>query len=172
MMVAVAVIALGLTAYPFLEELVSDDGPFHAIRQGVTSWACGPSTSVRVELFEGSIRVLPSTDDRVTAEIMALSLTSRSQWVADRALETIEVRTSQRGDSIEIITRGAPSVPGPEWRGYITNAAQVVLGVPDGVRLDLCVGKGQIDAGGVVNLDGRWRGSFGAGTIHSVNGDP
>ncbi len=172
MMVAVAVIAMGLSAYPFLEELFSDDGPFHAIRQGVKSWGCGPATSVTVEVFEGSIQVLPSTDGRVTAEIMALSLTSRSQRVADRALETIDVRTRQEGDSIEIVVSGAPSVSGPEWRGYVTNAAYVVLRVPDGVRLDLSVGRGQIDAGGVVNLDRRWRGCFRAGTIQSGTGEP
>ena len=165
MMAAVAVIAVGLPAYPFFEELCSDDGPFHAIRQGVKSWGGGPATSVIVEVFEGSIQVLPSTDGRVTAEIMALSLTSRSQRVADRALETIDVCTSQRGNSIEIVARGAPSVPGPEWRGYITNTAHVVLHVPDGVRLDLRVGKGEIDVGGVVNVDHSWRGYFRAGTI-------
>ena len=171
MMVAVAVIAMGLSALPFLEELFSDDGPFRAIRQGVNSWGCGPATSVTVEVFEGSIQVLPTTDARVTAEIMAVSVTSRSQRVADRALDTIAVTTSQRGDSIEIVARGAPSVTGPEWRGYITNTARVVLRVPDGVRLDLCVGNGQIDAGGVVNLERRWRGYFGAGTIQSGTGD-
>src|SRR5689334_12210592 len=61
MIVAVAVMALGLFAYPFLDELFSDDGPFNATRQGAKSWGCGPASSVTVDIFEGSIRVLPST---------------------------------------------------------------------------------------------------------------
>ena len=165
MMIAVAVVAVGLSAWPFLVDLFSDDGPFHALNRMARTWDCGPASSVTVDVFEGSIRVSPSTDGRVTAEIMTVSVTSRSQWSADRALSTIDVTTSQRGNSIEIIARGA-SVP-PSWRGYIINTAHVDLHVPDGVRLDLRVGKGQIDAGGVVNLDRSWRGYFGAGTIQS-----
>jgi hypothetical protein len=167
MMIAVAIIAMGLCTYPFFEGLFSGEGPFHAIRQSVKSWDCRPGTSVRLEVREGSIEVLPSADGRITAEVMTISITSRSQRVADRALETIEVITTQAGDSIEILAGGAASVPGPEWLGYLTNLAHVVLHVPEGVRLDLSVSKGQINAGGVVNLDGRWRGHFVAGTIHS-----
>ncbi len=166
MMIAVAVMALGLSAYPALVDLFSDDGPYHAISRLVRSWDCGSASSVTVDVFEGSISVSPSTDGRVTAEIMSLSVTSRSQWAADRALGTIDVTTSRRANSIEIVAMGA-SVPGFGWRGYITNTAHVDLHVPDGVRLDLGVGEGQIDAGGVVNLDHRWRGYFGAGTIQS-----
>ena len=114
--------------------------------------------------------VSPSTDGRLTAEITAVSVTKRSQGAADRALGTIEVATSKKGNSIGIIARGV-SVPASFWRGYITNEAHVVLHVPDGVRLDLSVGEGTIDAGGVLNLDGRWRGYFGGGTIQSVRGE-
>jgi hypothetical protein len=165
MMIAVAIMAVGLSVFPFLVDLLSDDGPFHALNRMVRSWDCGPASSVTVDVFEGSICVSPSTDGKVTAEIMSVSVTSRSQWSADRALGTIDVTTSQRGNSIEIVAKGA-SVE-PSWRGYITNNVHVDLHVPDGVRLDLRVGKGQIDAGGVVNLDLSWRGYFGAGTIQS-----
>jgi hypothetical protein len=102
-----------------------------------------------VDVFEGSISVLPSTDGKVTAEIMSVSVTSRSQSAADRALDTIDVTTSQRGNAIEIVARGA-SVPGSWWgRGYITNKAHVDLHVPEGVRLKLRVGQGCIDDGGI-----------------------
>ena len=171
MMIAVAIMAVGLSAFPFLVDLFSDDGPFHALNRMARTWDCGSASSVTVDVFEGSIRVSPSTDGKVTAEIMSVSVTSRSQWSADRALGTIDVTTSQRGDSIEIIAKGA-SVPPFAWRGYITNTAHVDLHVPDGVRLDLRVGKGQIDAGGVVNLDRSWRGYFGAGTIQSRADSP
>ena len=154
MMIAVAVMALGLSAFPILFDLFSDDGPYHALSRGVRSWDCGPASSVTVDVFEGSISVSPSTDGRVTAEITRVSVTGRSQWAADRALGTIDVTTSQRANSIEIVAKGA-SVPGFGWRGYITNTVHVDLHVPDGVRLELRVGEGQIDAGGVVNLDHR-----------------
>jgi hypothetical protein len=165
-MVAVAVMALGMSVFPLLVDLCSDDGPYHALSRVVKSWGCGPASSVALDVLEGSISVSPSTDGRVTAEIMSLSVTSRSQWAADRALGSIDVTTSQRADSIEIVAKGA-SVPDFGWRGYITNTVTVDLHVPDGVRLTLRVAKGTIDAGGIVNLDHRWRGYFSAGTMQS-----
>jgi hypothetical protein len=145
-MIAVAVLALGLYAYPFIDELLSEDGPFHAIRLEAKSWDCGPAPTVSINLFEGSIRVFPAADGNVSADIMALSLTSRSQWAADGALETIEVTASQKGDLIEILASGA-SVDGPLWRGYITNTVDVNVFIPDGVSLKLIVAQGSIDVG-------------------------
>ena len=171
MMIAVAVMALGLSVYPLLDELFSDDGPYHALNRVVRSWACGPASSVTVDVFEGSISVSASSDGKVTAEIMSVSVTSRSQSAAERALGSIEVTTSQSGDSIEIVATGA-SEPGFGARGYIANTVNVDLHVPDGVRLILRVGKGQIDAGGVVNLERSWRGYFIAGTIQSGTDRP
>jgi hypothetical protein len=166
MMITVAVMALGVSVYPSLVELFSDDGPYHALSRVVKSWGCGPASSVTVDVFEGSISVSASTDGRVTAEIMSVSVTSRSQWAAERALGSIDVTTSQSGDSIEIVATGA-SEPGFGSRGYITKTVNVDVHVPDGVRLTLRVGKGQIDAGGVVNLEHSWQGYFRAGTIQS-----
>jgi hypothetical protein len=167
MMIAVAVMALGLSAQPLLIDLFSDEGPYNALSRVVRSWDYGPTSFVTVDIFEGSISVSPSTDGRVTAEITSVSVTSRSQWSADRALGTIDVTTNQKGNSIEIVARGASVPAGPLWRGYITNKVHVDLHVPEGARLDLRVGQGQIDAGGVVNGDGSWRVYFVAGTIQS-----
>jgi hypothetical protein len=135
------------------------------------SWCCGPASSVAVDVFEGSIRISPSADDKVTAEITSLSVTSRSKWAAERALGSIGVTTVQRASSIEIVATGA-SVPGFGWRGYITNSVDVDLHVPDGVRLTLKVGQGQIDAGGVENPSHSWRGYFRTGTIQSETDAP
>jgi hypothetical protein len=170
MMIVVAAAAIGLSICPDLVDLFSGEGPYNALSRVVKSWDCESRSSITVDVVEGSISVSPSTDGRLTAEITAVSVTKRSQWAADRALRSIEVATSQKANSIGIIARGA-SVPRSLWRHHITNEAHVVLHVRDGVRLDLSVGKGQIDAGGVVNLEGRWRGYFGAGTIQSLKGE-
>lgn len=146
MMLTVAIVALGLASLPVLVDLLSGDGPFHATSRVTRSWNRESPPSITVDDFEGSIDVLPSSDGQVSAEIMCVSVTSRSQWSADRALNTIDVTTSQRGNDIQIVAAGA-SVADFLWRGYITNTAHVELRVPDGVRLSLRVGHGRIAVG-------------------------
>jgi hypothetical protein len=90
-----------------LVDLLSDDGPFHAISRVTRSWNCKSPPSITVDVFEGSVNVVPSSDGQVSAEILCVSVTSRSQWSADRALNTIHVATSQRGNDIEILAAGA-----------------------------------------------------------------
>ena len=165
MMVAVAVTAMGISIYPVLEEIVSIDGPYNALKRGAQRWEVGPAASVTVDISQGSIQVEPSTDGAVTAEIWCHSQTKRSQRAADWALGTIDVRMGRKGDSIEIVAR-SESVPGSHWRGYLKNEVIVVLHVPEGQRLDLRVPEGPIDLWGIMYRD-RWRGTFGTGTIRS-----
>jgi hypothetical protein len=80
MMLTVAIVALGLASLPLLVDLLSDDGPFHAISRVTKSWNCEPRPPVTVDVFEGSIEVLPSTDGQVSAEIMCVSITSRGRY--------------------------------------------------------------------------------------------
>ncbi len=166
MMIAVALLAVGLWAWPFVEELISDDGPYSATRRVFKRWDLGSVHSIRVDLLEGSLQVVASADGKVAAEINAVSVTSRSQRVANGELERIDVSIRQVGDSVEIVERST-SVSGPSWRGYIRNAAHVVLIVPDGVRLDLQVEEGSILVGGVRSGAGRWQGRFEAGMMQS-----
>jgi hypothetical protein len=146
LMIATAVVALVLAALPLLVDLFSDDGPFHAINQVALSWDVEAEPLVAVDVSEGAINVLPSVDGKVSAEITSLSVTSRSQWAAERALRTINVTTRQADNAIEIIATGE-SDNSSEIRGYITNTTYVVLRVPDGVRLSLRVGRGRIAVG-------------------------
>jgi hypothetical protein len=129
---------------PLVEEVSSVDPPYHALSRKVTSWSCGPEPSVTADVYEGSISVLPGTAGRITADILAVSLTKRSQAAADRALGSIDVATRPMSNGVEIIARGDASVPG---RRYITNDVHVQLFVPAGIRLDLRVGRGQIAVG-------------------------
>jgi hypothetical protein len=78
-MIMIAAMAIGLSLYPDLVDVFSRDGPYNAISQVVKSWDCEPASSVAVavDVAEGSIRVSPSKDGRITAEIMAVSLTER-----------------------------------------------------------------------------------------------
>jgi hypothetical protein len=148
MMAAAAVVAMGLCVYPWvyfwLEEVSSIDPPYHALSRKVTSWSCGPEPSVTVDIYEGSISVLPGTAGRITADILGVSVTKRSQAAADRALGSIDVATRPTSDGVEIVARGDASVPG---RRNITNDVNVQLFVPAGARLDLRVGRGQIAVG-------------------------
>lgn len=166
MMIAVAVLALGLGSRPLIDELLSDDGPFNATRNVFKKWDAASARSIRVRLSEGSIQVVTSADGKVTANIAAVSVTSRSQRVANRELESIELSIRQVGDSVEIVARG-DSVDGHSWRGFIRDAVHVILAVPDGVRLDLKVGKGSILVPGVHSEADRWQGRFGARTMQS-----
>ena len=140
------IVAIGLASLPVLVDLLSDDGPFHATGCVTRNWNCESAPSITVHVFEGSIDVLPISDGHVRAEIMCASVTPRSQWSADRALNTIDVTTSQPGNAIQIVAAGT-SVADSLWRGYITNTAHVKPCVPDGVRLSLRVANGRIAVG-------------------------
>jgi hypothetical protein len=103
MMFIVAVVAVGLASLPVLVDLLSDDGPFNAVSRVTRSWNCEYPPSITVDVFEGSIDVLPSSDGQVSAKIMCGSVTPRSHWPADRALITIDVTTSRQGNDIQIV---------------------------------------------------------------------
>ena len=96
-MLAVPTVALALFAYRELPSPLDllEDGPYHALSRVVKSLDCGPTPLVITDVFEGSISVLPSADGRVTADILSVSVTKRSQEVTDRALKTIDVTMTQ-----------------------------------------------------------------------------
>ena len=150
MMAAVAVAAVLLFLYQCISALLSafDDvinEPFAAIRKEIKSWDLGPSPSITVDVFEGSILVVPSPNSKVNAEITASVLAQDSRSAANDALQTIDVQTDQQGDTLRISARGA-SGPHPE-SSWVRKDVRVDLYVPSGVRLDLRTGRGDIHVG-------------------------
>jgi hypothetical protein len=144
-MVAVAVSACLMGIYrvlPSFRDFVDffTDDPFHAIRMVKKSWNAGPSPSITVDLFEGSIQVVPSKDGLITAEVTTSAVTKQTQSVADRAIDTIDLSFNHMGDSLRIKAGGA-SEPG------IKKTADLKLYVPSGVDLDLRTGRGCIYVG-------------------------
>jgi hypothetical protein len=151
-MAFVALVALMLCAYRALPSLLEilDDGPFNAIGRVKKSWDLGPSPSVTVDVFEGTIQVNPSPDHLVSAEITAVAQCKYSQSDSDVALGTIDLELNVRGDSIRI------SVKASSGAGF-RKEADVDLYVPQGVHLDVRTGRGEIRVG---------RGYSGNGPVH------
>jgi hypothetical protein len=106
----------------------------------VRAGPAGPSPSITVDLFEGSIQVVPSYDGLITAEVTTSVVTKQTQSAADHALATIDLGFNQAGDSLRITARGA-SEPG------IRKSADLTLFVPGEVDLDLRTGRGCIFVG-------------------------
>src|SRR3954469_11564584 len=82
LMIFVGVAACLLFLGRFLAEALHDD-PYHASGAIRRDWALGPAPTITVDLFEGDIRVLPSADDRISAEIQSSVVTKISQEAAD-----------------------------------------------------------------------------------------
>jgi hypothetical protein len=150
MMAVVAVAAVLLFLHQCVSALLSDlddvfNEPFGAIRKETKSWDLGPSPSITVDVFEGSILVVPSPDGKVNAEITSGVLAEDSRSAAHEALQTIDVQIDQRGDTLRISARGASGPhPGSSW---VRKDVRVDLYVPPGVRLDLRTGRGDIQVG-------------------------
>ena len=100
------------------------------------SWDLGPSPSVTVDVFEGTIQVYPSPDHLVSAEITTVAQCKYSQSDSDVALGTIDLELNVRGDSIRI------SVKASSGTGF-RKEADVDLYVPQGVHLDVRTGAGR-----------------------------
>ena len=137
------------------------------------SWDLGPSPSVTVDVFEGTIQVYPSPDHLVSAEITTVSQCKYSQSDSDVALG-IDLELNVRGDSIRI------SVKASSGTGF-RKEADVDLYVPQGVHLDVRTGRGEIRVGrgysgnvpvhqpiaasSVAPYDSRYRLGYGEGNI-------
>jgi hypothetical protein len=146
MMAAVAGVAVLLFLFQSIAWFVDClNEPFAAIRKTSKSWDLGPLPSITVDVFEGSILVLPSHDDKVHAETTAGVLAEDSRSAAHEALQTITIQTDQQGDTLRISARGASCPhPGSSW---VRKDVRVDLYVPPGVRLDLRTGRGDIQVG-------------------------
>jgi hypothetical protein len=142
LMVAVAVAGALLYAYrsvPSVREILNDD-PYHAYRSFKRTWPAGPNPSITVDVFEGSITVMPGPDGVINANISTLAVTKWSQAAADDARAAIDLGLHQQGDSLRITARGTS-------RAGIRSMAHVELSVPRGVSLDLRTARGSIRVG-------------------------
>ncbi len=128
--------------WPSVVNFFNDD-PHHAFRMVNQTWNLGPEPRITVDLFEGSLQVLPSGDGQVHAQITAHTWTKDLQAVADAALDSIVLGLDHVGDTLRITARGASEI---RMNG-ISMEAGVVLHVPTNVRLDLRTGRGRIIVG-------------------------
>jgi hypothetical protein len=146
MLAAVAISAMLLFIYrscPSLDQIFND-GPFNAIATIKKDWDLGPSPTVMVDVFEGTIQVYPSDDGKVHAEVATVGQTKVDQATSEVALKEIDLSLDQRGDSLRIVARGAS---GYSWGNWIRKEAHLDLHVPPNVRLDLRTGRGEIRVG-------------------------
>jgi hypothetical protein len=95
---------------------------------------------VTVDVFEGTIQVFPSGDGMVSAKITNVAVSELSPADAEEALGTIDLDMDHQADSIRIVARGAT-------RRNCRLETHVELRVPDGVRLDVRTGRGDIRIG-------------------------
>jgi hypothetical protein len=142
LMAAVAASGLLLGLYrslPSIAEFFNDD-PYHAISTVRKSWVAGTSPSITLDVFEGMIQVLPSSDGMIRAELTSVAVTKISQSAANKAIGSIDWSDHQRNDYLRItakgasrsgvqyqnhikleVPRGSPSICGPAW-GQFTSA--------------------------------------------------
>jgi len=167
-LMSVAILGIVMSIIPDLVDLLSGEGPYNALQRLSKRWQCGPAPSITVDVREGSIEVVPSAEGEVSAEILFVTVTKRSQWAADRASEDLHVSTRREADSIAIAADGV-SVPQGWLRSYITNQTSIVLGVPDGSHLNLRVRKGRISVGETISGGQRIRQDVRAASINALN---
>jgi hypothetical protein len=150
MMAAVAVMGAILYAYRTLPDFLEffQDDPFHAFGSVKRVWTSGPAPSITVDLFEGSITIVPGPEGVITADIFTGASTKWSQAAADDAHEAISLGLHQQGDTLRITARGIS-------RGGIRNSIGVTLSVPRRANLDLRTGGGNIRVGRDY-LNGKW----------------
>lgn len=103
-------------------------------------WSVGPSPSVMVDLFEGSITVTPGADGEIAVDVEASVDTKKSRADAERAAKTLHWGFHRWGNSIRVTARGLSEVG-------INNSIGVRLSVPPGVNLDLRTERGNIYVG-------------------------
>jgi len=145
LMIAVAITGAILfcyrTANYIILILLNNDNVFHSVNTPVhKSWDLGLSPSVAVDLFDGWITVVPSNDDKVTADIETGASTKSSQAAADKALKTIDLRFHRWKNTLKISLNGMSNL----GLNYSNN---IKIYVPNGVYLDLRTGRGNIYVG-------------------------
>lgn len=169
--IAVAVVAVSpsgpkTAAWPRdgTDEAINE--PFAAVRTTSRAWDLGPATEVTVDSFEGSIRVEPSGDGRVAAEVTAAPLAEDFRSAAAEGLRTIAAEFDHRGDTLRIAARGRRSpVSAP--------GAEADPSIPSNVRLDLrkSRGDGRVGCGARrsrANLAPIWPGPSAFGTTRGT----
>jgi hypothetical protein len=144
MLLAVFLAALALGAYRFLSEFLAalNDTPYVSSKEYAKSWYAGPSPEVVVDVFAGNIYVVQATDGNVTARVRPSAVTNESQTVADGACAAIRLEMTQGKEGTIRITALVP----PAF-SLCRREADVVLHVPQGVRLDLHTRRGDIRVG-------------------------
>ena len=143
LMLAVVISALALTCWRWLVEIRRrlDRDPYVASRTISKSWSLGIDPSIEVDLFEGSIQVLPSDDGNTSARIGVATVSQSSQASADQALEALKFDLIALGENLRI---GASRAHGQE---NVATNIDVIIYVPGGVRLDLQTRGGEIRVG-------------------------
>lgn len=138
--VALAALVLGLIrVVPALPDL-SGDGPYHSFRTVRHGWQVGPASTVAVDVFEGSIVVLPGEVGKVTAE---MTLVAQSNWSlrdSEAGLQTMKLGLDQEDGVVRIAAMAGPG-------GGFRKECEVQLFVPPGVSLDLRTGRGSVHVG-------------------------
>ena len=104
------------------------------------SWSVGPSPTVMVDVFDGTIIIVPGLENKVAVHIDSGVNTKFSRAAAEDAVKAIIFGFHQWKDSIRISARGI-SKPG------IHNMIYVRISVPTGVSLDIRTGRGNIYIG-------------------------
>jgi hypothetical protein len=139
--VVAAVIPLAGIALLIVGVSLLDDTYYPARKTSTYTWNAGQSPKVEVNLDEGYIKVVQSTDGRVTAVVTPFAVTKVSQAAADAALGDISISATQDGDTIRIKIAKAPKVVMSQLK------ADIELRVPFDASLDLLTGHGYIYIG-------------------------
>ena len=155
LMIAVAFAGVAIWGMLVVVRSILDDTYYMARRHVTKAWEVGPSPRVEVNLCEGYITVVQSTDGRVSATISPFAVTKISQAAADAALDDIAITARQQGDTIRIETTKAPRFPMSQLK------ADIELRIPPDARLDLTTGHGYIYIGKA------YRGPYGACLVSS-----
>jgi hypothetical protein len=143
LMLAVLLGALAMISWRGLvhvQRRLSGD-PYAAVRSISKNWSLANNPSIEVDLFEGSIQVLPSGDRRTSATITVAAVSKYSQAAADEMLGAIKADLIAREDKLKITlccTRDETSV---------TKAIDVKIYVPKAAKLDLQTRRGEIRVG-------------------------
>jgi hypothetical protein len=153
LMAAVAAAGALLFSYQmiinFFAMLKNHDANFISINKyGSKTWDLGISAAVRVDLFDGWIIVVPSSNNEVMADVEVGVSTKSSQAAADKALMAIDSSFHQWRNTLKISLAGI--------KNNTLNYSNIIrLRVPSGTHLDLRTGRGNIHVGRDY-LNGKW----------------
>jgi hypothetical protein len=121
-------------------------------KEATRAWEAGASPKIVIDACDGAIMVKPSLDGRITADVTRHTLCKNlSKAVAEDALRYIHVEMIEEGDIIRIVTRPTEYMPKNNYARtgtYINVSTDIEVAVPEGARLDLRTGVGQIEVVG------------------------